>query len=526
KNVIVLSESYAEKYFGSKNPVGKTLYVNVEKIYEVAGVVKDPPRNSDFPLHIIIPIAGPRQTPGWGSVSSAVQCFIRVPDNFNVQSFENSLQQFMKKYMEPEDYENKTMTLQSMEEIHFNNNYSNITNTIFTKDKITTLSLVGILLLVISCINFINLKTALTSIYFKEIGIRKVLGSSRLQIALRFFGETFLLVVFSIVISLVLLEIFLPQLEFFTGYSLALTQIGSLNIFLFLLAVAVVTSLLAGLYPSLFISSLQPGKALRANINTSTGSIPVRKVLVIFQFVVSEVLIIGTLVVYNQLNYLQNVDMGFDKTSVLEISLPDNEESIIKRFKEQLLASSSIENISYSNTGTASPNTWSGDASILDRSQNLKFNSQIKFTDEDFFDTYKIELLAGENFNKNSTDTTYVINQTFVERMGLKNDYLSAIGTYVSIWGRKGRIIGVVIDFNTTSLVDKVSPVLITNYRKLYNLAGIRINTVDIKSTVEYVENVFEKVYPDFVIDYEFLDKTIEQFYEDEILFSRLMITF
>ncbi|RPI70083.1 MAG: ABC transporter permease, partial [Ignavibacteriales bacterium] len=296
KDIIVLSESYAEKYFGSSNPIGKTLNVNVEKVYEVAGVVKDPPQNSDFPLHIIIPINEPRHTPGWGSISSAVQCFIRVPDNFNTQSFQNSLQQFIRKYMKPEDYEDKTLMLQPIEDIHFNADYSNLTNTIFTEDKITALSLVGILLLVISCINFINLKTALTSIYFKEIGIRKVLGSSRAQIALRFFGETSLFVIISILISVALLEIFLPQLEFFTGYSLALTQIGSLNIILFLMAVALVTSLLAGLYPSLFISSLQPEKALKANINTSTGSIPVRKILVVFQFVVSEVLIIGTII--------------------------------------------------------------------------------------------------------------------------------------------------------------------------------------------------------------------------------------
>ncbi len=526
KNIIVLSESYAKKYFGNRNPVGKTFKVNVNKVYEVAGVVKDPPKNSDFPIHLIMPIEGPRNTPGWGSVSSAVQCFIRVPDNFNTASFETSLTDFLKKHMDKEDYERKKMILQPMDEIHFDNKYSNIANTIFTKDKITTLSLVGIMLLIISCINFINLKTALTSIYFKEIGIRKVLGSSRTQIALRFFGETFILVVLSIIISIVLLEILLPQLEFFTGYSLGLAQIGTAKIIFFLIAVAFITSLLAGLYPSLFISSLQPEKALKANINTSTGSIPVRKILVVFQFVVSEVLIIGTLVVYNQLSYLQNVDMGFDKSSLLEISLPDNDDNIIKRFKDQLLLNSSIENVSYSNTGTASQNTWGGDAIIFQESQEMKFNSQIKFTDADFFDTYKIELLAGENFNKNSTDTTYIVNQTFVQRMGLKKDYLSVIGTDISIWGKKGRVIGVVKDFNTTSLVDDVPPVIITTYRHLYSLAGIRINTSDIKSTVKYVEDIFENVYPDFVIDYEFLDKSIEHFYEDEILFSRLMITF
>ena len=525
-NVIVISKSLAEKYFGDKNPIGKEININIKNNYEVAGVVNDPPSNSDFPFQILIPMEKPRRSSGWGSVSMGVQCFIKVPQKINAASIESRMDGFLKKHMGPEDYRGIVMKLQPLSDVHLDDRYGNLTNSIFTKDKIIILAVIGLMLLIVSCINFVNLKTALASGHFKEIAIRKVMGSNRFQIAGRFFGETLLLTFFSSVLAFILAGMVLPRLAFFTGYSLSFSQVGYEKIIVFLFATTFITGIMSGLYPSLFNSKLQPERALKSNTAGFGKNISLRKVLIVLQFVVSEALIIGTLVVYNQLDYLNYAKMGFDKSSVLEVGLPNSNVDKVDRFKNLLRQFAAVENVSFSNTGAASENMWYGDSKVYNANKPEEFRSQIKFVDSDFLKTYKIRLLAGRMLRDDKADTNYIVNEAFVKRMGLSKDYQAAIGHEAEIWGMPGTIVGVFSDFNTQSLENEISPLIMNSARNLFNVAAIRIRTAGLHNPVENVKAMFEKVYPDYVFDYHFLDKTIENFYVSENRFSRLMITF
>ena len=524
-DVVVLSESMAKKFFGDEEPVGKLINVDLKKDLEVAGIVKDPPANSDFPLHIIIPQGEPNRL-GWGSVSLGVQCFIKIPQNVDAASINNRMIPFLSKYLSSDELHGLDMKLQPLSLMHLDKRYGNLSDSIFTEEKIFILAIIGVMLLLVSCINFINLKTALAAGHFKEIAVRKVLGSSRFQIAARFFGETFLLVCVSIIIALVFAKVILPRLEFFTGYTLSLAQVGYVKIALFLLFTAIAVSVMAGLYPALFISKLQPENALKLGKSVGTGDFSIRKVLIVFQFIVSEVLIIGTLVVFYQLNYLNNTDMGFDKSSIVEIDIPVDDKVLLDRFKNLLLTDASVENVSCSNTGAASQGMWYGNSIIDMPGGTIDFRSQIKFIDSDFLKTYKIELITGRMLDSERSDTNYIVNQTFVKRLGLRNDYQAALGLMVNMWGLPGHIVGVVADFNTQTLEDDITSLILSSSRNIFKIAAARIKTADVKSALDNMKTVFEKVYPQYVFDYRFLDKNIENFYENETRFSRLMTTF
>ena len=519
-NTIVLSESLAKKYFGNENPIGKTLLIDNKRTLEVTGLVKDPPSNTEFPLRMIIPYdhtKPKRWSDNWTSLPASVQCMVNIVPGTNV----NGLVKRIDKQIQPrmnEEGEEYYLQLQPFSEVHFDDNIFSITQSTISTDKLYALGIIGFLVLLISCINYINLNTALLSKNSVEIGIRKVLGGTRKQIFARFLLETVVISFLSFIVSGIYLELSIPKIELLTGFQLNKALIISNQFLVFAILTFSFIVFFGGGYPALFMSKFDPVKAITSNINFSGGksSFSLRKVLVVLQFGISQALIIATLIVLSQINFLKTADMGFRKDSIVEVPIPVRDSLKTLTLKNQFLSNTIVQSVSFSSTGTASTNRWRGTCKVKMNNEIKKYNSMIKFVDSDFIRTYGIKLLAGENIRENSAEKIFVVNQEFVKQIGLGKSYDKVIGLTINIWGDEGKIIGVIKDFNESSLHDKMEPLVMTSARKIYNQAAIKLAPGSRKKELEFIKSTWASIFPNNIFDYTYLDQYIDSFYKDD----------
>lgn len=519
-NSVVLSESLAKKYFGKENPVGKTLLLNNKYTLEVTALVKDPPANTEFPLKMIISydnFTPKRWSDNWTSLPASVQCMVTLfPGTSTGDLVKKMNLQTQKKMNEPgEIYK---VLLQPLSEVHFDDRYMSISDSTIVKKKLYALGIIGFLILLISCFNYINLNTALLSKNSVEIGIRKVLGGTRRQIFARFMLETVTITVLGFMAAAIYLELLLPKLEDISGFALNPGLIDPVQLVSFVVATLAFIVFFGGGYPAFFMSKFDPVKAIKNNINFTTkkSAFSLRKVLVVLQFGISQALIIATFIVLSQVNFMKTADMGFDKNAVVEVSLPLKDSVKVNTFKNQLLNSSLVQNVSFSSTGTASSNVWRGTCEIRTKDEIKKLDPMIKFIDSDFLTTYGVKLLAGENIRDNASEKQFIVNQEFVKQTGFDKNYDKMIGTTVKIWGIEGTVCGVFKDFNATSLHDKIEPMVMTPARKIYNQAAVKLAPGNTQKELELVKAAWTSIFPDNIYDYDFLDQTVKSFYKDD----------
>jgi ABC-type antimicrobial peptide transport system permease subunit len=418
------------------------------------------------------------------------------------------------------------MTLQPLRELHFDTRFGTFGERTVAKSTLVALSMIGVLLLITACINFVNLNTALAVRRSKEVGVRKVLGSTRPQLVLHFLAETATVMLLAIVISLALAEVVLVQLQSLLGYRLELQLFGDAAIPIFLLTLLILVTISAGFYPALHLSNFNASQALRNKLSSRySEGLPLRKGLVLIQFAISQALIICTIVISSQMAYFQKADMGFNREAIVEVELPANERDKLARLKNQLLQHTAIKHVSFSNTGAASGNKWTGNYSLRDSAEVKEGRANIKFIDQDYIATYELKLLAGEGIAATDTLKKYIVNRTFAEETGYGDNLDGLLGKYVKIWRQEAPIAGVVNDFNTSSLHTKLDPVVLV-MRHNYWLAGIKIDLQNRKSALAAIEQAWSSVYPEYVFGYTFLDETIVKFYEDEQKTARLMDIF
>ncbi|MCI0692132.1 ABC transporter permease [candidate division KSB1 bacterium] len=524
---IVISKGIAEKFFGQEDPIGKRITYDRNHEVQVTGVVADVPPNSDLPFNLLIAYDHKeRGNDNWGSVSSATQCYLKLPARLDPKQIESRLGAFLVKYQKEDEAKTVTMSLQPLRDLHFDTHFGTFGGRTVAKSTLLALGMIGVLLLITACINFVNLNTALAVRRSKEVGVRKVLGSTRPQLVLHFLAETATVMLLAIVISLALAEIVLVQLQPLLGYRLELHLFGDAAIPIFLLALLVLVTISAGFYPALHLSGFNASAALRNKLSSRySEGLPLRKGLVLVQFAISQALIICTIVISSQIAYFQKADMGFNREAIVEVELPANEREKLVRLKNQLVQHTAIKYASFSNSGAASGNVWTSNYSLRDSSEVKEGRTHVKFIDENFIATYELKLLAGEGLAATDTLKKYIVNRTFAEETGYGDNLDGLLGKYVQIWGREAPIAGVVSDFNTSSLHQKLEPVVLS-MRHNYWQAGIKIDLQNTKSALAAIEQAWSSVYPEYVFGYTFLDETIAKFYEDEQKTARLMNIF
>ncbi len=533
-NTVVLTKKIAGKYFGSwESAVNKFIKLDNRITLKVSGVLEDVPLNSDFPLAVIVsfPTLKNNGAPynyfadNWGSTSSNFQIYALLPGNITAADIDRQLLPFSKeKYAKRRsNAAEKINFLHPLSEVHFDSRFETFGDHKISRSTLWTLALIGVFIIIMACINFINLSTAQAVGRSKEIGIRKVLGSSRKQLFLQVMGETGLLVTISSIVAIIIAIICLPYIKHIASIEEKLSLLNMRALSFVLMLIAFVT-LCAGLYPSLILSGFRPVLALKNKMTSAKlGGISLRRGLVVMQFVISQILIIGTIVAVSQMNFVRKADLGFDKEAVLLLAGNSDSSIIASRpaFKQSLLQTPGIKSVSFNTDAPSSENNWTTNFAF-DHKEDEVYQLSLKFADEDYFSAFGLELLAGRVYEKSDTIKEVIVNETLARKLGIRNNP-DIIGKEIR-FGRSPwkTIVGVVKDFKTNSLREDIRPLVIAQSSKNYSLTAIKIRSSNMEQTQAGIQSAWNRFFREYAYTSSFMDENINLFYQQENQLSLL----
>ena len=537
-NVVVLSRQFAQKYFKDyPQAVGKYLRINNTTTMKVGGILEDAPANTDFPLNIILSYESKRAKPelfgfgdfkNWGSTSSNDQIFVLLPEKYSAASANALLEKFSRKHYDSrKDNDKKTHLLSPLAEVHHNTELDNYKDRAVPRERIRNIAVVGTLILLMACINFINIYSALATKRAKEVGVRKVLGSQKSQLVAQFLTETFLVVLGSVAVGFVLAYAAIPLLEKMfdvpTDPSLYITpELG-----LWLLAGLVVLTLLSGVYPALVLSSFSPLEVFRQKVSRGwMGGLTLRQSLIVFQFAAALVLIIGTVINLRQMEYVSQLDLGFVKEGVYNLNMDTEYRSRNEALRNELSQIPEVQSVSYASDQPSSGNNWGSNFAFTNMSEDEDFEISMKMADGDYFKTYGIEFVAGGPYAVGDTNTKFVVNERLLHKLGVK-DPASVIGHKLRMgnWA-PAPIVGVIKDFHTHSAKEETDPILITHLPKFYWSGAVKLQSQNLPNTIEKVKVAYEKIFPEVPFVGKFYEERIENYYQAERQTGLLYRTF
>ena len=505
RDSIVLSERMAQKYFGSADPIGLSLLFNNSTELIVTGILKDVPSNSHLQFDFLasMRLMGERAVTSW---SYETRTYALLEKNISLPDFRAKISGFI---MEHDKRTNQKVTLDilPLSKIHL---YSiNGTNPIVYVYIFLT---IAVAILLIACINFINLSTARSNTRAKEIGMRKVVGAMKADIIKQFIGESILLSIISLFLALGFVYMLLPVFNAVAGKLLTLDIAGSITTLLGLIVITLFTGLVSGSYPALLLSSFRPVKTLKGTVQSGSGGYLLRKILVVSQFTATIVLMIGTLVMYRQLHYIQNMDLGLDKDHIVSMYLNSDLRKNYRSVKEEIKQNPNVLNVTSAwNQPTAmsriNPVYWEG------RGPDQYVTMNDASVDYDYFETFGMEILQGRSFSEEyGTDMgNYILNEEAAKLTGLE----SPIGKMFSVWEDEGQIIGVVKNFHTQSLHNEIGPVVFTLSKRhgSHSYIFVKIRPNDVAGTLRSLEKTIKKFAPDQLFQYSFLDEDVNNQY-------------
>ncbi|HEY2648756.1 MAG TPA: FtsX-like permease family protein, partial [Puia sp.] len=487
------------------------------------GIIQDAPGNSDFQYKAIASYPVFKNTSfypyskEWNTTSSSEQLYVLLPSTQSFSSINAQLLKFSRdRFKEGNRKTSRTIFLRPLSILHFDSRMENMGDHITSKTTLWTLALIALFILIMACINFINLSTVQAVNRSKEIGVRKVLGSSRWNLLWQIMGETALVVLSSILLAIGLAEICLPYIKHVSSIteniSLFNWQTG-----LYLTSLFVLVTLMAGLYPAMVVSGFSPILALKNKINSaSVGGISLRRSLVVLQFTISQVLIVGTLIAVSQMNFIQNADLGLNKEAILVLRGNGDSTQISRMdvFKSELQKNYSVIDVTQCTDIPSSDNNW-GTNFAFNHKPDENYTLFLKFADADYFKTFGLRFAAGGPYTKADTVNDVVINQTLVSKLGLKSPQ-EAIGKDIQLGGGWKKICGVVNDFRQNSLRDETKPILIANYKKVYSYTALKLKGSNLAAIRDQVQKVWDKYFPEYANQAWFVDEKIEEFYQQE----------
>ncbi len=498
--------------------------------------MEDLPTNTDLPFDLLvsyITIKKEKDENGWKGIWSDEQCYFTLRAGSSISDIEARIPAFVSKYLgdSAHNQDNTTFIMQPFSEVHYDERFGNYNYSTISNSQLNALTLIGIFLLLTACINFINLTTAEAVKRSKEVGIRKTLGSTRPQLALQFLGETTLITFVSILLALVVAEIGLASINAFLDLSLTLNFSTDVALWIFLVSVLVMVSLLSGIYPAMVVSGFNPISALKNQIRTtqSTG-FNLRRSLVVMQFFISQLLIIGTIVLITQMNFLKTKELGFRKDAVVIVNIPEQETptegdgvSKMRALRNDLMKVGGVEATSLASTPPSSGSVSNTDFQIEGSEEH--YGTQVKQVDGNYLDLYRLELLAGAGLSDADTAQSIVVNEKLMQVVGV-TDPNEIIGKRIKVWGKNLPVSGVVKNFHTVSLQDPMEATLMLNRIRGYETLSIKLNPQSVQQSLEEVQKRWEQTYPEFIYSYKFLEDEIGEFYESETKMSVMLTVF
>ncbi|MGD8535585.1 MAG: ABC transporter permease, partial [Candidatus Aminicenantes bacterium] len=425
---VILTERLANKYFSDAEAVGKVLQLNNEYDLLVAGVVANPPPRTSLPYDMLISWKtlnarwNEKRLSQWDFLDTASHTFILLSESVEPRALEKRFEQFEQRYMEPEYAKSWSFRLQPLGDIHFNPRYGSY-NYVTSRIVLFAFSAIGLLILVIACINFINLTTAQAMKRNREIGMRKVLGAHRIQLIRQLLGETTLITLISILVALFLAESVRPFLNQFLGNNTELMIFSSAGVFIFLGIVFLMMSSLNGLYPAFVLTRFQPVEAFKNSLaRYGKRSLAFRNSLVLTQFIISQVLIVGTLVIAGQMKFMSNKNLGFRNEEILTVPIPAYEEGRCEALRSRWMQNSEIRDVGFAWSAPTSRSDFRTPFKYEAPGNIVEFPVSIKMCDKRYLNIYKIPLVAGRFFSRNindESDAQWVVSASVVRRMGL-----------------------------------------------------------------------------------------------------------
>ena len=529
----MLTEETAKKYFGNDDPMNKVIRINNQFDFKVTGIYKALPANAHFHPSLMLSFVTLKDTAiygdeqlrtNWGNNSFLT--YLLLPKGYDPKKLEAQFPAFQNRHIpadddgkfKPSDY--SVLSLKKLTDIHLRSHTDAETEINGDIKRVYIFSAIALFILLIACINYMNLSTARSVLRSKEIGIRKVTGARKGELIAQFLCESVFITVIAMLLALTLTVIGLPWLNKLSDQQLTIADLLNTKVIIAVIAVPFIVGIIAGIYPALFLSSFEPVKVLKGVFKAGGSNISFRKLLVIVQFAISIILIISTVIVFQQLSYIQNKSLGFDKEHIVTMgynaALNDNYQS----FKTELLSNPSIKSISMSSRIPTGRLLDAMGSQINLGNSLAPTKADIKYVqaDADFLSTYGIEILAGRNFyNDLSLDTSsFLINESAVKALGLSS-MEEAIGKPFQYGGQNGILAGVFNDFNFESLHQRILPIVLftgkTNsaYRRIsVKIAG------NIPAALSHLERTWKQFLPEVPYQYNFLDERYNKLYDSE----------
>lgn len=539
-NNVLLTKEIAEKYFGDwKTAPGKT--INLEAggsifshgtdVLKVTGILASIPANTDFQLKLVVAFGTSstedmaKSTDWEDKTNSDFGCYILLHPNISFDNFNQQLRAYTRKMESPDNKDSHIV--QPLHAVHYDTQTGNYSNKTISHELLNVLWLIAAFILLIACVNFINLSTAQAVNRSKEVCVRKVLGSNKSQLQTQFIIETFLIVIAAVMLAIVITILALPSLNQLLELSLSYSILTNPAMAIFLSTVTIVVTILAGFYPAIVLSHFDPVNALKSKLTANTAKgISLRRGLVVFQFSIAQALIIGTIIIVKQMSYFMDQPLGFDKDAI--INVPFRVDSLrisrLDYLRQQLLSVNGIQAVSFSsNTPVEDGDDMWNTFRFNHAPKETDFNAILKFADNQYVSAYKLPLIAGRNMQPSDMVREFLVNESLMKNLGIKNPE-DILNKDIGLWDDRmnGPVVGVMKDFNDRSFRNNIAPLLITTNVTMYDQASIKLATTNISSTLQSVKTIWEQTFPNFVYEYSFLDDKIEGFYKQQNQLAQL----
>ncbi|HEY5825293.1 MAG TPA: ABC transporter permease [Cyclobacteriaceae bacterium] len=523
-NSVVLTQSMAKKYFGEEDPIGQLLQINNRTDYRVTGLMEDVPTNSHLQFDFIASFSSlpaSKEQIWW---SANYQTFILVKEETDIADLSQKTNDIVKKALaseltNPGDY--AKYNFMPLSDIYLRSDVDE-SEVVGNIQYVYLFGLIALLIVVIACINYVNLATARAADRAKEVGIRKVVGALKNQLFFQFIGESMIITFISFFAAFLLAQLGLTGFNMLTGKSFHSIELLQPEFIAICFLTAIVVALIAGAYPALAITAFKPVSILKGNFRTSAKGIWLRQTLVVFQFSISIVLIVGTLIILKQVNFIQNKRLGYEKENVLVLPLDRKTEEVYSQLKTELLRSGKAKFVA---RASESPTKLRGGYGIsIEGGSDHGMITTATPVDEEFVPTMGMQIAYGRNFTEADSktaraDTTgnsysFILNESALKELSIQQD--KAIGTRVSLSGRKGSIVGVVKDFHFSSLHEKIAPLVLFIEEQQYSYIFIKLEAGDITQTLTSIKAICANVIPHRPFEYKFLDEQYTALYSSE----------
>lgn len=510
---ILISRDIAAKYFGTEDPMGKT--INIDNMYDfkVTGVLENVPHNSELQFHALIPYEFLRKTgrtsDKWDS--NSILTFVRLQKGATMEQVNGKIRDYIRTRVP----ESKTdLVLMPFVDIHLHGWFGYI-KSMGAVQYVYIFSFIAFLVLVIACINFMNLATARSAKRAREVGIRKVVGAYKSHLVKQFYGESILFSFIALILALVIVQLVLPAFSTLAGKEITLGVTGFMGLLLGLIGIALFTGIASGSYPALFLSAFQPVKVLNGTLTRGTGAARFRKALVVFQFVLSVFLITSSIVVSKQLNFMKNKNVGYEKEHLLYIPMMGGTKGSYETLKNELVKNGSILGVTGSEGMPSSIGSNSGGADWEGKDPELKLLVGYNRIDYDYVKTVGIELIEGRGFSRafpGDVKKNFLINEELMKIM--KKD--SVVGERFSFLGQEGVIVGVMKNFHYGSVKFAIEPLALALDPKNIRFMVMRIPPGNISASMDRIKETWKTVVPGYPFDYMFVDDDFDRMYRAE----------